>query len=41
MLEFYSEPDLVYEVEGHSSLANAHLFRFEIPEVLVTDVVHA
>lgn len=40
-LELYSESDLVYEVEGHSSLANSHLFRLEIQEVLVTDAVHA
>ena len=36
-----TEPDLVYEVEGHSSLSCAHLFRFQILVVLVADVVHA
>lgn len=33
--------DLVYEVEGNSSLPCAHLSRFEVAAVLVTDVVHA
>lgn len=33
--------DLIYEVEGHGSLACPHFSRFEVPEVLATDVVHA
>lgn len=33
--------DLVYEVEGNSSLPCAHLSRFEVAAVLATDVVHA
>lgn len=38
--EGHRETDLIYEVKGHSSLADLHLFGLDVLLVLLADPIH-